>query len=321
MRRRQMLAAGMGLVAMPAGAQEVWPSRSIRLLIPFAPGSSADVLGRLTAEPLGQRLGQAIICENRAGAAGSIAAEAASRMAPDGYGLFLGTIGTQSVNRHLYARLPYDPDRDFTPISHLWNAVNIMAVAKDSPVKSVAELVARGKRGGRLTFGSPGTGTSDHMASSLFGIRAGLELEHVPYRGGSAAVQVDLMAGRLDFTIGNLPALAAGLQGGGIRPLAVAYGKRWPSLPEVPTMAEAGVAGVEVPSWHALVAPRGLPDAIRDRLAAEMRAVLLAPALRARLLELGTEPVASDPAGLLAWTAAESTRYGDLVRRLGISAD
>ena len=318
MRRRHLLAAEIGLAATPAGADEAWPCRPIRLLIPFAPGSSADVLGRLTAEPLAQRLGQPIICENRAGAAGSIAAEAAARLAPDGYGLFLGTIGTQAVNRHLYARLPYDPDRDFTAISHLWNAVNIMAVAKDSPVQSVAELVALGRARNRLTFGSPGTGTSDHMASSLFGIRAGLELEHVPYRGGSAAVQLDLIAGRLDFTIGNLPALAAGLQGGNIRPLAVAYPRRWPSLPAVPTMAEAGVAGVEVPSWHALVGPRGLPDGIRDRLAAEVRGILLAPAMQARLLELGTEPVASDPAGLLAWTAAESTRYGDLIRRLGI---
>ncbi len=315
------MTAALGAFAAPSFADEAWPSRPIRLLVPFAPGSSADVLGRLMAEPMGARLGQPVVCENRAGAAGSIAAEAASRLPPDGYGLFLGTIGTQAVNRHLYARLPYDPDRDFTPISHLWNAVNIMAVAQASPVRSVADLVARGKAAGRLTFGSPGTGTSDHMASSLFGIRAGLELEHVPYRGGSAAVQVDLMAGRLDFTIGNLPALAAGLQGGGIRPLAVAYGRRWPSLPEVPTMAEAGVAGVEVPSWHALVGPRGLPDHIRDRLAREARTVLLAPAMRARLLDLGTEPVASDPAGLVAWTSAESARYGDLVRRLGISAD
>lgn len=126
------------------------------------------------------------------------------------------------------------------------------------------------------------------MASSLFGIRTRLELEHVPYRGGSAAVQVDLMAGRLDFIIGNLPALAAGLQSGGIRPLAVAYERRWPSLPDPPTMAEAGVAGVEVPNWHALLGPRGLPDAIRDRLAAKARTVLFAPAMRARLLDLGT---------------------------------
>ena len=321
MQRRSLMAAAMAAATYPAAADEAWPSRPIRLLVPFAPGSSADVLGRLMAEPLGARLGQPIICENRAGAAGSIAAEAASRLAPDGYGLFLGTIGTQAVNRHLYARLPYDPERDFTPISHLWNAVNIMAVARASPVRSVAELVARGKAGGRLTFGSPGTGTSDHMASSLFGIRAGLELEHVPYRGGSAAVQVDLMGERLDFTIGNLPALAAGLQGGGIRPLAVAYDRRWPSLPEVPTLAEAGVPGVEVPSWHALLGPRGLPASIQARLAEEARAVLLEPTMRARLLDLGTEPVASDPAGLVAWTAAESARYGDLIRRLGISAE
>ncbi len=319
MQRRQMLGMAMALVA-PAARAAAWPERPIRMLIPFAPGSSADVLGRLIAEPLGARLGQPIISENRAGAAGSIAAEAAARMAPDGYGLFLGTIGTQAVNRHLYSRLAYDADRDFAPISHLWNAVNVMAVATAAPYRNVQDVVAAGRQR-RLNFGSPGTGTSDHMASSLFGIRAGVELEHIPYRGGSAAVQLDLIAGRLDFTIGNLPALAAGLQGGTIRPLAVAYPRRWPTIPEVPTMAEAGVAGVEVPTWHAMLGPKGLDPAIRDRLAAELRAVLLAPAMRARLLELGTEPVASDPAGLLAWTAQESAKYGELVRRLGIKGE
>ena len=319
MHRRHLL-AGLTLAAGPAAAQS-WPDRPIRIIVPFGPGSSADVLGRLMAEPLGRRLGQPVICENRAGAAGNIAAEAVARLPPDGYGLLLATIGTQSVNRHLYVRLPYDPDQDFTPISHLWNSVNVMAVSAESPWRTVGEVIAAGRERGRLTFGSPGTGTSDHMASSLFGIRSGLTLEHVPYRGGSAAVQVDLIANRLDFTIGNVPALMGGITGGRIRPLAVAYATRWPSLPGVPTMEEAGVADLVVPSWHALVAPRGLPAAIQDRLAAATAATVTEPAFRARILELGSVPVASTPAGLVAFTAEESTRYGALIRQLGIRAD
>ena len=321
MRRRTLLAAsGIAMGTARARAAE-WPYRPIRLVLPFGPGSSADVLGRLLAEPLAQRLGQPIVCENRTGAAGSIAAEAVARMPPDGYALLLATIGTQSVNRHLHARLPYDPERDFTPISHLWNAVNVMAVSADSPWGDVQAVITAGRERGRLTFGSPGNGTSDHMASSLFGIRAGVTLEHVPYRGGSAAVQLDLIANRLDFTIGNVPALMGGILGGRIRPLAVAYARRWPALPEVPTMAEAGVAGVVVASWHALVAPRGLPPAVRDRLATEAVGVVTRPEFRARLLDLGTEAVGSTPDELVAFTAQESDRYGALIRQLGIQAD
>lgn len=320
MRRRHLLAA-FGTAAMPARAQPAWPDRPIRMILPFGPGSSADVLGRLLAEPLGRRLGQTVVCDNRTGAGGGIAAEAVARMAPDGYSLLLGTIGTQSVNRHLYASLPYDPDRDFTPVSHLWNSANVMAVPADSPWRDVQAVIAAGRQRGRLAFGSPGVGTSDHMASSLFGIRTGLTLEHIPYRGGSAAVQIDLIAGRLDFTIGNVPALMGGIRGGRIRPLAVAYARRWPSLPDVPTMAEAGVADLVVPSWHALVAPRGLPDAIRDRLSAEAAAVVKDSDFRARLLDLGSEPIGSTPAELARFVTAESDRYGDLVRRLGIRAE
>jgi tripartite-type tricarboxylate transporter receptor subunit TctC len=232
MRRRELLArSGGALLASPARAAE-WPDRPIRMIMPFGPGSSADVLGRLLAEPLSQRLGQPIVCENRTGAAGSIAAEAVARMAADGHALLLAIIGTQSVNRHLYARLPDDPERDFTPIWHLWNSVNVMAVSADKPWTNVQALITAGQKRGRLTFGSPGNGTSDHMTSSLFGIRTGLNLEHVPYRGGSAAVQLDLIANRLDYTIGNVPALMGGIRGGRLRPLAVVYmpsaGRRCP---------------------------------------------------------------------------------------------
>jgi tripartite-type tricarboxylate transporter receptor subunit TctC len=163
-----------------------WPDRPIRMILPFGPGSSADVLGRLLAEPLSQRLGQLIVCENHTGTAGSIAAEAVARMAPDGYARLLATIGTQAINRHLHGRLPYDPERDFTPLSHPWNSVNVMAVSTDSPWTDVQALIAAGR--GRLTFGLPGNGTSDDMASSLFGIpraaaRPGLGAGGLPPEG------------------------------------------------------------------------------------------------------------------------------------------
>jgi hypothetical protein len=190
-RRRTVLArCGAVLAASMARAAE-WPDRPIRMILPFGPGSSADVLGRLLAEPLSQRLGQPIVCENHTGTAGSIAAEAVARMVPDGYALLLATIDTQPVNRHLHGRLPYDPERDFTPLSHLplshlWNSVNVMAVSADSPWTGVQALIAAGR--GRLTFGSPGNGTSDDMASSLFGIpraaaRPGLVAGGLPPEG------------------------------------------------------------------------------------------------------------------------------------------
>ena len=321
MRRRHLLAVIGTAAAMPTWAQPAWPERPTRMILPFGPGSSADVLGRLMAEPLGRRLGQTVVCENRTGAGGSIGAAEGARQLPDGYNILMGSIGTQSVNRHLYAHLPYDSDRDFTPISHLWNSANVMVVPAGSPWHSVRDVIAAGRQRGRLTFGSPGVGTSDFLASSLFGIRTGLTLEHVPYRGGTPAVQIDLMAGRLDFGFGNVPAYFSGIRGGLVRPLAVAFPHRWPTMPEVPTMQEAGVDDLIVPSWHALVAPRGLPLPILNRLAADTQAVLHNAEFRAKLLDIGSESVGASPEETARFITSEAKRYGVLIRRLGIRAE
>jgi tripartite-type tricarboxylate transporter receptor subunit TctC len=228
-----------------------------------------------------------------------------------------------AVNRHIYPRLPFDPDHDLAPVAHLWDTPLVLVVPAASPHRSVAELVAAGRTGGgaRLTCGTSGNGSSDHMAMALLAERTGLDLVHVPYRTGGPAVAADLIGGRLDMTIGNVASYLGGIRGGQMRALAVTVAARWPALPEVPTMAEAGVPGVVVSSWAGLAGPRGLPEAVRDRLAAEVETISAGPAYRRRLVEIGGVPVGAGPEQLAALTARETARWGEVVRRLSIRAD
>ena len=233
-----------------AWAQDAaYPSRPVRLLIPFPAGGAVDVPSRALAAALAPRLGQPVVVENRPGAGGNVAEEALARSAPDGYTLLVAQSGIMAVNRHIYPSLPYDPDRDLTPVSHLCDT---LLVPTASPHRTIAELVAAGRAGGTpLTCGTSGNGTTDHLTLALFAERTGARIEHVPYRAGGTAVAADLMGGRLDMTIGNIPAYLGAIQGGRLRALAVTGAARWPALPEVPTMAEAGVPGVVVSGWTA----------------------------------------------------------------------
>lgn len=320
MKRRTLLVA-TGLATTSRAWAQSWPDRPIRIIVPFPAGGSVDVLTRVLAEPLSKRLGQLVVVENRAGAGGNIGSEAASRAAPDGYTLVVATIGVLAINRHIYSRLSFDPKNDFVPISYLWDIGNILVVPASSPWHSVADLVAAGKEKGQLTYGTPGNGTSDHMASALFIMRAGIEAQHVPYRGGGPAVLTDLMAGRISFSIGNLPSYITGIRGGGLRALAVANATRWPTPPDVPTLTESGVPDVVLPSWSGMLGPKGLPDAIRDRLAAEVMAILAAPEFRNRVQEAGGQAVGTGPDGLTAQIVREDARYADLAQRLQLRVD
>jgi tripartite-type tricarboxylate transporter receptor subunit TctC len=271
---------------------------------------------------LAPRLGQPISVENRPGAGGNIAAEATVRSSPDGYTLLVAPIGIMAVNRHLFPNLPFDPARDLSPVSHLWNTALILLVPDTSPYRSVADLVAAGRvASAPLSCGTSGNGSSDHLVMAAFANRTGLNLAHVPYRAGGPAVMADLMGGRLDMAIGNISAYLGGVRSGRLRALATTGAERWPTLPEVPTMAEAGVTDLVVSSWSGLVGPRGLPDVVRGRLAAEVAAVSSDSAYRARMIEIGGVPVGSGPAELERLSARESARWGEIVRRLGIRAD
>src|SRR5215207_3541689 len=274
--RRPLLAALAGLPAMrtAARAQSAWtPERPLRLLVGFAAGGSTDVTARLVAQALGERLGQTVVVDNRAGAGGNIAAEHVARAEPDGYTLILATSSTHATNAALYKRLPFNPVRDFTPISQIAFIPNLLVVNPDVPVNSVAELVAHAKaRPGQLNYGSGGAGTSLHLAAAVFAHRAGIDMVHVPYRGG-APVAADLVSGKIQVSFSPLVEVLQQVRAGKLRALGVTTARRSAVLPEVPAIAEV-IPGYEVALWNGIMGPAGLPAPVVARLASEIVAIV-----------------------------------------------
>ena len=257
MKRRSLLAA-MAALPCPAFAQTWAPERPIRLIIPFAAGGSTDVTARLVAQALGERLGQPVVAENRPGAGGNIGAEAAARAAPDGHTLFMAVSGILAANKALYKTLPFDPLRDFAPISQVAVIPNLIVVNPELPVRDLPGLIAYAKaRPGQVNYGSAGSGTSLHLASALFAAKAGIELVHIPYRGGAPAA-TDLMAGKIQMLASPLVEVIGAVQAGQLRPLAVTTPRRSALLPEVPTVGET-IPGFAIPLWNGIVAPAGTP--------------------------------------------------------------
>lgn len=319
--RRTLLAAPLAFAGAGARA-ETWPARPLRLVLPFPPGGTADVLGRLVADRLAAALGQPVVVDNRPGASGNIAAEAVARAAADGYTLLLGTQGTHAANAALFQRLPFDPLRDFTPIAPLALVPNILVVHPGLPVHTLEEFIAHARANpGRLRFGSSGSGTSIHLAGEMFKARTGVEMEHVPYRG-SAPAQNDLVAGRIELMFELLPGTLGQIRAGAVRPIAVASRVRMAALPEVPTFIEAGLPDFVTGAWFGLFAPAGTPEPIVRRLAAAM-AEMTGPngTLIGRLAELGAEPLHAGPAEFAAFVRAEAARWAEIVRRSGARLD
>jgi tripartite-type tricarboxylate transporter receptor subunit TctC len=318
--RRAMIGA-LAIAPSLARAQG-WPARPPRLVLPFPPGGTADVLGRTLAERLGAAIGQAVVVENRSGASGNIAAELVARAAPDGYTFFLGTQGTHAANAALFQRLPYDPVKDFVAIAPLAIVPNILVVHPSVPARTVAEFIAYAKANpGRLRFGSSGNGTSIHLAGEMFKAATGVEIEHVPYRG-SAPAQTDLLAGRIELMFELLPGTIGQIRAGGVRPIAVASRARMAALPDVPTFTEAGVPGFVTGAWFGVFAPAGTPDPIVRRVAAAM-AEMTGPngSLLQRLGELGAEPLTATPEEFSAFIVSETARWADVVKRSGARLD
>ncbi|MDM0018796.1 tripartite tricarboxylate transporter substrate binding protein [Variovorax sp. J22R187] len=301
---------------------EPWPSRPITYVVPFTPGGSTDVIGRLIAQKLGELLGQPVVVDNKPGAAGAVGAAYAAKAKPDGYTLFGGTISTHAINASLYKNLPYDPVKDFDPISLVAFLPNVLIVDPALGVDSVAELVALlRKEPSRRSFASSGAGTSTHLAGEMLGDMIGVKLTHIPYKGTPPAM-LDVSSGQVTFMFDQLTAALPLVQAGKLKLLAVTSARRMALAPALPTMQEAGVPGFEMASWQAVYAPRGLPAPVGQRLATEIRKILLSPEVKDKLSnQLGMEVVAGSPAELAALMQKEIPRWGELVRKSGASAN
>ena len=321
--RRSLLAAlGAGAIAAPgsAFAQAAWPQgRTIKLVVPFPPAGATDVLGRLVADKLGQSWGINFVVENRAGAGGNIGTDAVAKAEPNGDTLLIVSVG-MATNQYLYPKLNYDPVKDLAPITMVALVLNLLVVNKDLPVKSVADLIAYAKANpGKLSYGSSGIGTSVHLSGEYFQKLTGTKMVHVPYRGTAQATQ-DLIGGRIDLIFDNITQALPHVRAGSIRGLGITTAKRSAAAPEFAPIAET-VPGFDVSSWFALFAPAKTPQAIIDKIQADTKAGLADPALRAKMDQLAAEPVGGTPAELAAFLQGEMTKWGGLIKEIGIKVE
>ena len=314
------LLATILIAALPAAAAEDdYPNHPVRIVVPFAPGGSTDVVARILADKLQGELGQAFVVENRPGAGGNIGADVVAKSNPDGYTLLMGTTGVLAINNYLYKDMPFDPQRDFAPVSYTSLITNILVVNANVPAKNVAELVALAKsKPGQLTFASSGAGSSTHLSAELFKSMAGVDIVHVPYKGSSQAI-TDLMAGHVTMLVDNAPSSLPYVQQGKLRALAVTSLKRMPGLPDVPTLDEAGVKGYESLSWSGIVAPAATPKAVIAKLNAAIERVLAMPDVKKKFADLGVDPVGGPPEAFTRHIRAESEKWGRVVKAANIT--
>lgn len=317
--RKMFLTAATCLLAAASvvQAEPAYPTRPIRLIVPFAPGGSTDVLARLLAEAMRPELGQPVVVENKAGAGGNIGGDFVAKSPADGYTLLIAAAGPTVINPSLYAKMPYDPAKDLRPVTLLIQEPNLMAINPKIPAKTVAEFIAYAKsRPTDVSFGSPGNGSPAHLAGEWFNQLTGTTMVHVPYKGTGPALN-DLLAGQIAMMIDNMPALWPHVQAGKLRALAVSTDKRAAVAPEVPTMAEAGVKGFVFGAWKGLMAPAATPSDIVNRLHAAAEKALAKPEFRKRLVELGAEPVGNTPAQFAAVIKTETASWAKLVKSTG----
>lgn len=297
-----------------------YPSRPVRMVVPFSAGGGTDVLARILARGMTEKLGQQVVVENRTGAGGNLAMENVIRAPADGYSVLMGTNGAVAVNRHLYRNMGFDPLTDLAPVSLAFRIEHLLVVTAGLRARSVAELVALAKaEPGSLTFGSGGSGSMIHLAGELFRIRTGIEITHVPYRGGGPAIN-DLVAGNISMMFDSLPSATPHVQGGRARALALCGLQRHPLMPELPTMREAGVTDYTAASTGGLFVPRDTPAEIVTRLGAAVRELVENAAFREQLGRSGGDAAASSPAELAAMMAQESAQWGQVVQAAGLTA-
>jgi tripartite-type tricarboxylate transporter receptor subunit TctC len=325
--RRQILAAA-GASLLPFSslyAQGAWPTKPVRIVVPFAPGGTTDILARALAPELGKAFGQQFIIDNKAGGGGNIGAELVAKSPADGYTLLMGTVGTHGINQSLYPSLPFDPIKDFAPITLVAAVPNVLVMnparAAEAKIENVQDLIRYARANpGKLNMASSGNGTSIHLAGELFKTMTGTFLVHLPYKGSGPAL-LDLIGGTTDLMFDNLPSAMPHIRSGKLKALAVTSSQRSGALPDVPTIAEAGVKGYEASSWFGLLAPAGTPADIVNRVQQESAKALGTPALKERLLSQGAIPSGMTPAQFVAHIAAETKKWAPVVKVSGAKVD
>ncbi len=316
MRFRLLLLAVLALAPALAHAQ-TYPTRPVRVIVQFAPGMSTDIIARVMAENLSKSLGQQFVVDNKPGAGGIVGTEAAAKAAADGYTLVMAASGPFGINPGLYAKLPYDPIKDFAPITNLCTVAQTLVTAPDGPIKSVQDLVAHVKaKPGALNFASPGSGTTSHLTFEMLRSRAGLDMVHVPYKGSPAAF-LDVMSGQIAAMFDALPGVLPFVKDGKLRPIAVSTAQRSPFLPDVPTVAETVAPGFEATGWIGLAAPVGTPASIVQLLHREVVTILALDEVKARMSSLAFTPVGDTPEQFAAFLKAENAKWAKVVKDSG----
>ena len=310
----------MSLTAAPLAAQEAFPSKPIRFIVPYTAGGTTDLVARTVGAHMQQTLGQSVVIDNRGGAGGNIGMDAVAKAAPDGYTIGMGAISTNALNPHIYKKMAFDPRKDFTPVGMLGNSTIVLEVTPSLPVKSVAELLDYARKNPGVPFATAGAGTSMHLAGALFGQMSKTEWIHVPYKG-SAPLITDLMGGQVTVAFDNLPASLPQIQAGKLRALAVAGAQRSPALPNVPTLAEAGLSGYAVDPWFGVYGPAGIPPAVLQKLEKALQQAVDDPAVKDKLLAAGFTPRSSSSADLGTLTQREYERLGAVARAAHMTVD
>ena len=310
----------LAVAAWPALAQQ-YPARAIRVYIPFTAGSAADIIMRAMESQMRDKLGQSLIIDNRGGAGGNIAAELTAKIAPDGYAVMMGTVGTHAINLSLYSKLPYHPQRDFTPIALVGESPNILVINPYVPAKSIKDLIALGKANpGKLNYGSSGSGTTVHLSAELFSVMTGIKMVHVPYKGASEALTA-LLSGETDLQFASLSSAIPLVKSGRLRAFAVTGEKRSPSIPDMPTMSEAALPGYSASAWFGLLGPAGMPAVAVTALSNAALASLQTQEVKDRLFASGVEVRAMPPDEFARFIDSEIRKWAQVVKASGAKVD
>ena len=321
MKRIARLLAVVVLGLSTSAFAQTWPAKPIKWIVPFAPGGTTDILARTIGEKLTVALGQPVIIENKPGAGGGVGADFTAKAPPDGYTIMGGTISTHAINASLYKSLPYDPVKDFVPITLIARVPNMLVINPDIAAKNVAELITLLKANpGKYSFASSGNGTSQHLSGELFKSIAGVDMQHIPYKGSPPALQ-DVVGGQVAMTFDNITTAWPLAKGGKLRALAVTTAKRSAVAPDVPTLSESGLAGYEVGSWQGVFAPAGTPPAIVKRLNAEIVKIINMPDVKEKLIGLGAEPVGNTSEEFAALVKTEVVKWAEVVKQSGAKVD
>lgn len=325
-RRRWMAAAVAGAAALTLApgsvlAQAAFPSKPITIVVPFSAGGTTDLLARVVAQQLGVELGQSVVVDNKPGAGGNIGGAFVAKATPDGHTLLMGAVGTHAINASLYKKMPYDNIKDFAPLTRVAMVPNLLVANPAQPFKTVQELIAYAKANpGKVNFASSGSGTSVHLSGELFKSLAKVDIQHIPYKGSAPAMN-DLLGNQVNIMFDNLPSAISHVRAGKLRALAVTTAKRSPDLPDVPTIAEAGVPGYEATSWFGLFAPAATPAPVKAKLHAALVKVLAHPDVKKKIDEQGGEPMSESPEQFAAFILEETQKWAKVVKDSGASAD